>query len=523
MFPTRPRHLFAHYRLHRLALVAASALVSVTLSSASHAAPPLGWSLESTIDGGTSSIGASIATTDTVAAVGAPFATPATATSGKPTGAVLVYSHTGGAWVSEKITAPTPLDGGNFGTSVAASGSLIAVGAAGTPPAAYVFVADGGAYASAQTWTDPKADTNGSFGGSVAVLEGGNGTNYVAVASPPGSASATGVVYVSRQVGGGAWSSALTALTDPSAQAFGIAIAFAANGDLLVGDPGTGDGQVLVYSPAADGTWSNTGTLPFSLDGGTVQQFGNGIATWHDTAVVTAPGTSDGANGYDGIAFVFQATAAGVWEQQAVLKGGATETFGGYIPAVNSALIAVGSAINTASSGAGQVDVWALNGSAWVPVPSESLVGDSYYGQAVGLVEGALFIGDTSALGASSVSDVTSSLIIENAEYPDGGAFPDATVGESDAGLGSDGAVQALDGSVVSPTGDAASTGTGNDGEGGAGDGAGNGSRSSSSGCSCTLAGEGAPGGLLAILGESALVGLAWMRRGAAGNRRGAL
>lgn len=513
----RVRPFFARFRWsrcsHGFAVVAASAVANLALSSPCRAAAPGGWSLESHLDGGTSSLGSSIAATDNVAAVGAPFATPGTGTGGKPTGAVFVYSGAGGGWTSQKVTAPAPIDGGNFGTSVAASGDLLAVGAAGTPPAAYVFVADAGTYENAQTWADPKGDTNGSFGGSVAVLQGDDGTSYVAVAAPPGSASATGVVYVSRQVSGGAWSSPLTALSDPSAQTFGIAIAFAANGDLLVGDPGTGDGQVLVYSPEADGGWASEGTLAFSLDGGAVQQFGNGVATWNDVAVVTAPGTSNGAATYNGVAFVFQANDAGVWQQQAVLMGGPTESFGGFLPAVNGALIAVGSAINTASSGAGQVDVWAYSGDAWVPVPSASLVGDSYYGQAVGLVGSTLFVGDTSALGASSISAVTSSLFIETAVYADAGAYDDATVGANDAALEGDGSAQTLDGSAP-PAGDAS---TGSNGEAGAG----GGTASSSSGCSCALAGEDAPGGLLALLGESALVVLAWARRRKGSRRAG--
>src|SRR5580704_15825903 len=188
----RAHPLFAPSRSPRFAIVAASAFAGVFLPIPSLAATPVGWSLASAIDGGTSSLGSSIATTDTVAVVGAPFA-PSTS-DGTPTGAVFVYSNAGGAWTSQKLTAPSPIDGGDFGTSVAASGDLVAVGAAGTPPAAYLFVADGGAYGSVQTWTDPKSDTNGSFGGSVAVFAGTNGTSYVAVAAPPGSSSANGIV-----------------------------------------------------------------------------------------------------------------------------------------------------------------------------------------------------------------------------------------------------------------------------------------------------------------------------------------
>jgi hypothetical protein len=493
-------------RLPRVAVFSSALLASVALSATSFAAVPVGWSPTSSVDGGTSSIGSSIATTDAIAAVGAPFA--AATSGGTPTGAVFVYSNAGGTWTSQRVAAPTPIDNGNFGTSVAASGSLLAVGAAGTPPAAYVFGADGGTYASLQTWTDPASDKNASFGGSVAVLEGENGTSYVAVSAPPGSSNPNGIVYVSREVGG-AWSSPVE-LSDPSATAFGISVGFAGNGDLLVGDPGTGAGQVLVYAPEADGGWAPEGTLPFALDGGTVQQFGNAVATWNNVAVVTAPSSANAAGTYNGAVFVFEADDAGVWQQQAVLTGAAAESFGNFAPAVSSGFIAVGSAINTSSSGAGQVDVWAQSGGDWVSVPSSALVGDSYYGQAVGVVGSALFVGDTSAAGAASVSDVTSSLYIDTAVYADAGSSGDATVGLGDGSAPlADGAVASPDGSSNGSGGDAA-TGSNGDG-GGAGEPASG--ATSSSGCSCTSGVGSDPDGLFALFAESGLVLLAWTRR----------
>ena len=182
----------------------------------------------------------------------------------------------------------------------------------------------------------------------------------------------------------------------------------------------------------------------------------------------------------------------------------------GFCPAANGAIIAVGSAINTASSGAGQVDVGPTAKAPGSPSLRASLVGDSYYGQAVGLVGSTLFVGDTSALGASSISTVTSSLFIETAVYADAGVYDDAMV-ENDAALEGGGSAPTLDGSAPS-AGDASTGGNGA---------AGGGTASSSSGCSCALAGEDARGGLLALLGESALVVVAWVRRRGAFRRAG--
>ena len=476
-------------------------------SPAALAAVPVGWSVAPPVDGGTSSIGASVATSGNVAAVGAPFAT--LTSGGTPAGAVLVYTNSGSGWTSQQVSAPSPIDGGNFGTSVAMSGSLLAVGAAGTPPAAYVFGADGGSYQLQQAWSDPAADTNGSFGGSIAVYSGPGGANYVAVTAPPGSANPAGAVYVSRQLPGGAWTNPPQTITNASFAAFGISVAFAGNGDLLVGDPGTGGGQVLVYTPEPGG-WAQNGTLPAALDGGTLSQFGNAIAASNDLVVVTAPGSADTGKTYNGAAFVFAASDAGVWTQQAVLTGSAPESFGNFAPAVQGGLVAVGSAINTASSGAGQVDVWALNNGAWVPVPAAGLKGDSYYGQAVGIAGDALFIGDTSALGAASIDEVTSALFVATAIYPDAGAGTDAGTGDAGGGdatvPGVDGSTPGVDGSSPVSNPDAASGGDGSAEPVGSSGGGGG-------GCGCVVAGEAGDSGALAFLFEGAIPLLAWAAR----------
>ena len=138
-------------------------------------------------------------------------------------------------------------------------------------------------------------------------------------------------------------------------------------------------------------------------------------------------------------------------------------------------------------------------------MPSATLVGDSYYGQALGIVGGALFVGDTSALGASSVSQVTSALFIEMADYADGGVSTDATVGDNDASPAADGAVAAADGAGSPPSTDAATSGDGTAGSEGA--------APASGGCSCASAGPVAENGLPAILAQSALAFLGLARR----------
>jgi hypothetical protein len=499
LVPSSARRRRHFQRVGLAATTAGFALFALPI--AAFGAAPVGWSLVTTVDGGTSALGSSISTTGSVAAVGAPFAL---ANGTSPTGAAFIYSNSTSGWTAQSVAAAPPVNGGNFGTSVAAAGNLVAVGAAGTTPNAYVLAADGGSYQNVQTWSDPAGDTSQSFGGSVAIGAADAGALYIAVSAPPGG------VYVSRQVNGGAWTDPPAAITNPSAASFGIAIAFAGSGELLVGDP-TDAGQVLRYAPLPDGGWSIAGTLPFSLDGGQVHQFGNGIAAWNDLVVVTAPGTSNDAGTYNGVAFVFRSNDAGAWTQEAVLNGAPAETFGNFTAAVNGQFIAIGSAINMADSGAGQVDVWFANGGVWTPVPSSALVGDSYYGQAVGFVGDTLFVGDTSGNGAASISEVTSSLWIYGAVYADAGA--DAGI-VSDGGGTSDGAAPTdgggtLDGSAPPPAADAASAFD----AGATGSSPGS---ASSSGCGCRsagAAGEQNGSGALALFVEGLLACALWTRR----------
>ncbi len=119
--------------------------------------------------------GLSVAVSGTTVVVGAPgesAGTPAQTQAGH----AYVFDATDGSLITT-LTSPTPQTGGQFGFSVAVSGTTVVVGAplesAGTPAQpfagnAYVFDASAG-FLTPTTLMSPNAQTGGEFGLSVAV------------------------------------------------------------------------------------------------------------------------------------------------------------------------------------------------------------------------------------------------------------------------------------------------------------------------------------------------------------------
>src|SRR5712691_7021520 len=141
------------------------------------------------------------------------------------------------------LTSPTPQFDGEFGFSVAVSGTTVVVGApdesAGTPAQpvaghAYVFDATDGSLIT--TFTSPNAQTVGLFGDSVAV-----GGTTVVVGAPQESAGTpaqplAGHAYVFDATDG----SLITTLTSPTPQTeglFGLSVAVSEGPIVVVGAP----------------------------------------------------------------------------------------------------------------------------------------------------------------------------------------------------------------------------------------------------------------------------------------------
>lgn len=191
-------------------------------------------------------------------------------------GQVRLFQRAGVAWNAvgsvEGATA-----GANFGASIAVSGEIVVVGAPGANEArVYRLV--------------------GTTLTQVTTLAGGVGDNAIglAVAAAPGVVFAGGADALVYRTGSGAtWSAQFTiGPSDPARAAFGASLA-AANGQLLVGDPGQVFGTGAVYTGAdfGGGNWGVTNKFSQA----SARRFGEAVA-WRatDVAIVGAPASAVG-------------------------------------------------------------------------------------------------------------------------------------------------------------------------------------------------------------------------------------
>ncbi len=184
--------------------------------------------------------GSSVALGDGYLVVGAPAETSIYNSSADYAGEVFVFNAANGELLTT-LTSPNEQINGLFGASVAISGSTLVVGA---PGEALAGVDSGLAYLySAPTWsvmtlTSPDPQLGGDFGRSVAV----SGSDVVVGA--PGENSDNGNAYVfSASSGDLVW-----ALPDPVAGDFGLSVAISGS-SIAVGSPfSSAGGSATLYS-----------------------------------------------------------------------------------------------------------------------------------------------------------------------------------------------------------------------------------------------------------------------------------
>ncbi len=244
-------------------------------------------------------------------------------------GAVYVHTRDGGAWShAATVWSADGADEDFFGTSIAVSGSTIAVGAArvtgmGTETGAcHVYTIDGDDCVEVAELSPSDGTDADAFGQAVAVSG-----DLLAVGAPGADA-----VYVYRDQGG-LWTEEAR-LEAPGAligARFGERVAV--DGDrVLVGvyrDDSLGSlaGQVVLYTWGGGG-WPLEATLT-ATDGEAGDQFGESVAIEGDTLVIGANKDADqGASA--GAAYVFR-YEDGAWLEQAKLlssTGAAYDRFG---------------------------------------------------------------------------------------------------------------------------------------------------------------------------------------------------
>jgi hypothetical protein len=282
------------------------------------------WSLEDELlagDGAAEDLfGEAVAVSGDLALVGAPGRDEI----GTDSGAVYVFRHAGGGvWTLEQklVQANGGPTGGafnGFGSSVAFTGSLAIVGAAGdSTKGAFAGAAHGFRRASDGTWTQEAklvasdGQAEDSFGAAVA-MDG----IWAVVGAPfdDDRGADSGSAYVYRRNSNGVWQKRAK-LTRPGGKPFeffGISVDISGL-DAIVGAPldlaGPAEGSATIFHRSGN-TWSKVGRLratnpvPF-------EAFGSAVAISGDNALVGAPDQL--LQGGPGRAFVFTRNQDGTW------------------------------------------------------------------------------------------------------------------------------------------------------------------------------------------------------------------
>ncbi len=316
-------------------------------------------------------------------------------------GAAYVFVRMAGAWAQQAYLKASNADSRDgFGSSVAISGDVIVVGAAGesgagkganpssaadnskkASGAAYVFVRSNGAWSQDAYLKAPNTDMDDRFGAAVAVSgdtvvvgasgEDGDGAGVNPSSQSDNSLEDSGAVYVfERSKGTWRQSAYLKASNPDEADRFGGRVAV--SGDtVVVGTPyedGNGDGidsafqadngaygagAAYVFQRDRKGRWRQEAYLKAS-NAEAQDGFGEAVDIAGDVAVVGArsedgsgmgvnPDAGDNNDVYrSGAAYVFVRTA-GAWSQQAYLKASnrdANDYFGEAVAVSDDTVIA---------------------------------------------------------------------------------------------------------------------------------------------------------------------------------------
>jgi len=323
--------------------------------------------------------GSSVAISGSTVIVGAPGHTVGSNTH---QGTAYVFVESGGTWSQQaELTASDGEAFDSFGSSVAADGSIVMVGApchpaasqycdpvlGDGPGAAYVFVEVVTSWIQQAELRASDGVVGDLFGASIAA----EGSIMVIGAPchpvPPGLACNTvaggspGAAYVFAE-SGGTWSqqAELTASDGMVYDYFGGSVAVDASlSTVAVGAPshtvGSNRGQGAVYLfifSVVGSTWPQLAELTAS-DGAASDTFGARVAMDGSTAVVGAPNHTFGSNAHQGTAYIFGEENTN-WSQQAELisSDGTTYADFGASVAISGSTVMVGAPCHSYSAGA---------------------------------------------------------------------------------------------------------------------------------------------------------------------------
>jgi hypothetical protein len=257
------------------------------------------------------SFGNSVAISGSTIVVGAPQRTPDP--NDNFVGAVYVFSGSGSTWPQEaELTASNPSL--YFGTSVAISGSTIAVGAPfqtvgghSSQGAAYIFGLAGGSWQQITELTANDGNASDELGTSVAIsgstVVAGSPLHKVGANNYQGAAYLFGIVNTVWQQ-----TAELTANDGAAGDELGKAIAM--SGTTIVAGvpphqvgPNASQGAAYVFT-ATGGTWAQSAELSAN-DGAANDLLGKSVAVPDAAIFAGAPEHTVGPNNYQGVAYVF--------------------------------------------------------------------------------------------------------------------------------------------------------------------------------------------------------------------------
>lgn len=220
-----------------------------------------------------------------------------------------------------------------FGTSVAISGDLVAIGAAsdanagnGTAGAVFLYRRNGAAWPQE---TRPVANDSGVGDNLGAYVEAQG--DEVFAGAPPHAPTAGGIksgaVYVFARGSDGNWTQAQELLPNPPAANGRFGQRFVVQNDTLLVNGIASSGQAVVYQfTRQGGQWFQTDTLAPQQGG----NFANHISLDRDVAVFGASSAPNDSGFTSGVAYVFT-RANGLWSQTARLMapdGASGDSFG---------------------------------------------------------------------------------------------------------------------------------------------------------------------------------------------------
>jgi len=311
-------------------------------------------------------------------------------------GAVFGFRRDGAGWVQGAVVRSADAKlGDGFGATLAADGSLLAVGAphAAGGGAVYLFERAGSGWRQVARVAPPAGGEHDGFGQSLAL------SGDLLVVGAPGRDSARGAAYAVRRAAGGWGSPTALGRGGEADDSYGAAVAIA--GDrVLVGAPGPSPlggpfgggkppraGAVTTYRASADG-WAEAGALTVGAD--SVAGFGWTLVADGPSVYVAAPMTERGR----GVVYEFRPSGESWSVAAKVAPSVAGGMFGFSLAAAGDRLL-VGMPL--LSQLKGRVQAFERAGAGWTS--GDSLTVDAV-GMLIGFGSSIVASGDLAVVGA---------------------------------------------------------------------------------------------------------------------------